>query len=88
VRDTVRIATSLLRGHPKATNEIFEPATGGMNIALIWMAEGDACLLAITGPQSGRTLVASMTGAPSSAQCFNTSAQLLSEADARIFQAR
>jgi hypothetical protein len=86
VRDTVRVATSLLRGHAEATNEVFEPATGGMKIARIWLSEGDACLLAVEGPRSGRTLVASMTGAPNAAECFNKSAQLLSEADVRISQ--
>jgi len=87
-RDTVRLAVSLLRAHHEMADEVFEPATGGISSASIWIMEGDACLLAAIGPLTGREMVAMVTNAPTSSACFETTARLISGEDARIARVR
>lgn len=88
LRDTVRLATSLLRAHPDLTAQVFGPATGGIETTLIWMVEEEACLLSAKGQRSGRTLIAALSGAPDDASCFELAAQLLAEQDLRIVESR
>jgi len=88
VRDTVRLATSLMRAHGALVDEVFDPATGELATTHIWMAEDDGCLLVADGPRTGRMLAAALTGAPDAPQCFETAAVLLAEQDLRILEAR
>jgi D-alanyl-D-alanine carboxypeptidase len=88
LRDTVRLATSLLRAHGSLVDEVFAPATGNLSTTRIWMAEDGTCLLVARGPMTGRDMVAGLAGAPSASECFEAAAVLLAEQDQRIIASR
>lgn len=88
LRDTVRLATSLLRAHGDAAREVFGPATGFLDTTHIWMSDKDMCLLAAEGPRTRRLLVAALSGAPDQPSCFEAAARLLAEQDLRVLTSR
>lgn len=87
LRDTLRLATSLVRAHGAEVDEVFGPATGGLMATRLWMSEDSSCLLVARGPETGRDLAAALTGAPSAAECFDLAADMLSEGDQRLLEA-
>lgn len=87
-RDTVRLATSLLRAHPELVDNVFNLSTGNLETTKIWMSEGDGCLLVAEGPRTRRVLAAALAGSSNPKECFEAAATLLAEQDMRIVQAR
>lgn len=87
-RDISRLAASVLRAFPDGTKQSFAAATASMGAASIWLYQDGTCLLAASGPVSGRHLVAVLTGAPDETECLQTAADLIRRDDARITDAR
>ncbi len=87
-RDMVRMTTSLMRAFPDSVDTIFSPATGNIGSTHIWIYEDGMCLLSADGPDSGRPLVALLTGAPDADTCLTTAAKMISRDDGRIMDAR
>lgn len=87
-RDISRLTASVLRAFPDGTKQSFARATANMGAASIWLYQDGTCLLAASGPVSGRHLVAVLTGAPDEIECLQTAADLIWRDDARITDAR
>ena len=87
-RDISRIATSMLRSYPEQTQDVFSDSTGGWAAADLWIAQDCICAFAGRGPESKRTLLAVLTGAPDADTCLEKAVAMIARDDHRIMQAK